>query len=89
MIRNLPNYQGAANSDDGNHDLDWVVYNDTGADIANGRIHAVSWEVDATNTSNPIIRCILKLIATEAVAVVELVVVNNQKETSTAGTSDV
>ena len=79
---NVNNYQAAPNSS--NVDViengfdKWVkVYNDTGADVSNGAIYELAYEVDATDTSNPIIRAILKAAATEAVSVVEIAVVDN------------
>lgn len=79
---NVNNYQGAANSS--NVDViengfdRWIkFYNDTGGALSNGAIKQIAYEVDATDTSNPIIRAILKAPATEAVSVVEIAVVDN------------
>jgi hypothetical protein len=79
----IPNYQGGANCANmeevkGSDGQIYVkIYNDTGAALSNGAIYELSWEVDATDTSNPIIRTILKAPATEAVSVVQIAVVDN------------
>jgi hypothetical protein len=71
-----PNYQAAPNSDP-NGSVDIIFYNDTGGTLTNGIVKMLSFEVAANAAGDPVLYPIVKTAQTEAVAVVEIVVVND------------
>lgn len=79
----IPSYQGGPNfanletlvGGDGQKLI--KVYNDTGGALTNGAIKTLAFEVDATDTSNPIIRGILKAPATQTTESNIICVVDN------------
>lgn len=79
----IANYQGAANGNpyevvDGPEGQKLIgIYNNTGGALANGLVKQVAFLVDATDTDNPIIKAVPVAVATEAVGVVRLCVIDN------------
>ena len=77
----IPNYQGGASSghvfyQDAQNA--WIgVYNNTGSAISNGAIKELTFNIDVTDTANPVLLPVMIAPATEAVAVCIIGVVDN------------
>lgn len=79
MIQQIANYQGAPNSDPNAVQTHIIVYNDTGAALDNGYIGMLGFEVTANAAGDPVVKTTLRTPKTEAVAVVQLAVVDDAR----------
>lgn len=76
MKPQIPNYQAAPYTDP-NRDEHILLYNNTGSAISNGAIYEIAFYVAANSDGDPVVYTVPVAPATEAVAVVEVVVVDD------------